>query len=68
MDKSTEENYDDKFWDALDGSLQFLSVFFSAWFATAGVTTALDNIAARKYVDERCVYFQVLARLTDSSC
>ncbi len=37
----TEEVYDFKFWESLDG-----------------VCTALDNVDARLYVDQRCVYFQ----------
>ncbi len=35
----TEELYDDKFWESLDG-----------------VVTALDNVEARIYVDQRCIY------------
>jgi ubiquitin-activating enzyme E1 len=38
---STEEFWNDDFWNALDG-----------------VVTALDNVEARIYVDQRCVYYQ----------
>jgi ubiquitin-activating enzyme E1 len=37
----TEDTYDMKFWESLDGA-----------------ATALDNVDARLYVDQRCVYFQ----------
>jgi ubiquitin-activating enzyme E1 len=38
---STEEFWNDDFWNGLDG-----------------VVTALDNVEARIYVDQRCVYYQ----------
>ena len=37
----SEDIYDAKFWEGLDG-----------------VCTALDNVDARLYLDQRCVYFQ----------